>query len=74
MISLPTSPALFMSRCLHRTHNALISALVGISEKGQQRQEEMSLGSRIDANVDEGIKWLRDMMQLGDPMLSPYLF
>jgi pentatricopeptide repeat protein len=47
------------------TYNALISGLVGMSEKGQQPQEEMSLDSGMDANVDEGIKLLRDMMQLG---------
>jgi pentatricopeptide repeat protein len=47
------------------TYNALISGLVGMSEKGQQPQEEMSLDSGMDTNVDEGIKLLRDMMQLG---------
>jgi hypothetical protein len=46
------------------TYNALISGLV-LSEKGQQPQEEMSLDSGMDVNVDEGINLLRDMMHLG---------
>jgi hypothetical protein len=54
-----------MGRWLRRPRNALISGLLGISEKGQHSQEEILLDSRIDVNIDKGIKLPRDMMQLG---------